>query len=102
MAVFSSGFDKSFGVACVAPLWSPLVVGAAAVPSVFIAASDGGSAAGGAATDPLPAAGADVVPESDVTGFGGSPDFWQAASNSENMEQTAKAAMFGFMDSSYG
>lgn len=104
MAAFSSGFDKSFGVACVAALWSPLVDGALAALSGLIAASDGGTAAGGVATEPLPAAGAGAGAgagvESEVTGFGGSPAFWQAASNSERAAQAAKAAMFGFMDSS--
>jgi hypothetical protein len=72
---------NSFGVACVGPSAS-LVFGGAGGGSGLIAASEGGIALGGVATELLAEVEeAPVVDALDATGLGASVCFWQAVRN---------------------
>lgn len=98
MAVFSSCLLNAAGLACVGDCASPLLPvlpGAAG----FIAASDGGMALGGAATDVLDDVdGVDPAAE-DVTGVGGSDAFWHPAMKRTAAERTIDMRLI-FMNAS--
>jgi hypothetical protein len=89
---------KSFGVACVGPSAS-LVFGGAAGAEGLMAASEGGKALGGAATDG--AAEWDAAPETVASGLGASVFFWQPVTVSNTAAAATQVLMVLFIVTSH-